>query len=81
MSTTQQIAALQSLESYCESHPGSPAAVRRPRLLKRGRTWVALLGPNLKSGIAGFGASIEDALRSFDTQYFDYLRPAAAAER
>jgi len=35
----------------------------------RGRTFVALLGPTIEEGIAGFGDSVQAALRAFDTQY------------
>ena len=35
--------------------------MRRPRLSIRGRTFVALLGPAIEEGIAGFGDSVEAA--------------------
>jgi hypothetical protein len=60
---------MREMERYCAAHPGSPAAVRRPRLSIRGRTFVALLGPTIEEGIAGFGDSVRAALRSFDAQY------------
>ncbi len=65
----QTLAVMQEMECYCAAHPGSPAAVRRPRLSIRGRTFVALLGPTIEEGIAGFGDSVQAALRAFDTQY------------
>jgi hypothetical protein len=65
----QTLAAMQEMERYCAAHPGSPAAVRRPGLSIRGRTFVALLGPTIEEGIAGFGDSVQAALRAFDTQY------------
>jgi len=49
------MAAMKEMEAYCATHPRSPAAVRRPRLSIRGRTFVALLGPAIDEGIAGFG--------------------------
>jgi len=55
-----------------------PAAVRRPRVVKQGSVWIALLGPDVQSGIAGVGATIEAALAAFDRQYLNRLRPAAA---
>ena len=58
----EQLAALQRIDMYWEAHPGSPSATRRPRLLKRGRTWIALLGPNVRDGIVGRGPTIETAL-------------------
>ena len=65
----QTLAAMQEMERYCATHPGSPAALRRPGLSIRGRTFVALLGPTIEEGIAGFGDSVEAALRAFDRQY------------
>lgn len=68
-------AAMERMELYCMAHPGSPTAVRRPRLLARGQVWIALLGPNIEEGIAGFGNIVEAALRAFDAQYVRGLRP------
>jgi hypothetical protein len=65
----QTLAAMQEMERYCAAHPGSPAALRRPGLSIRGRTFVALLGPTIEEGIAGFGDSVQAALRAFDKQY------------
>jgi hypothetical protein len=72
------LAAMQEMEHYCAAHPGSPAAARRPRLSIRGRTFVALLGPAIEEGIAGFGDSVHAALRAFDAQYSRALTPPAA---
>src|SRR5437867_7347610 len=41
------LAAMEQMELYCQAHPGSPAAVRRPRLFVRGGLWIALLGPKI----------------------------------
>jgi len=71
------LAAMEEMELYCASHPRSPAAVRRPRLSIRGRTFVALLGPAIEEGIAGFGDSVQAALRAFDAQYLRALTPPA----
>jgi len=71
------LAAMREMESYCVSHPRSPAAVRRPRLSIRGRTFVALLGPAIEEGIAGFGDSVQAALCAFDAQYSRSLTPPA----
>ena len=62
-------------ELYFMAHPGSPSAVRRPRLFPRSGVWVALLGRTVRDGIAGFGPTIETALRAFDIQYTNALRP------
>jgi hypothetical protein len=51
------LAAMQEMERYCAAHPQSPAATRRPRLSIRGRTFVALLGPAIEEGIAGFATA------------------------
>ncbi len=70
-------AAMEQLELYCEAHPGSPAAVRRPRLFVRGELWIALLGPSVEEGIVGIGPTVTAALRAFDAQYLAGLRPPA----
>ena len=71
------LAAMEQMELYCQAHPGSPAAVRRPRLFVRGDLWVALLGPSVEEGIVGIGPSVTAALRAFDAQYLAGLRPPA----
>jgi len=63
------------LARYCKQHPRSPTAVRRPKLMLRGRSWVALLGYTLQDGIAGIGGSVTAALRAFDIQYSNSLKP------
>ena len=75
----EQQAALQRMEMYCEAHPRGPAAVRRPRVIRRGKMWIALLGTNVREGIVGLGPTVEAALRAFDAQYLAGLRPPAAA--
>jgi hypothetical protein len=70
-----KIAAMQRAELYYETHPGSPSAVRMPSLFVRSGVWIALLGRNVRDGIAGFGPTIEAALRAFDSQYLECLRP------
>jgi hypothetical protein len=71
----KQYAALIEFEDYCEKHPGSPSAVRRPRLLLRGPSYVALLGDNLQNGVVGIGGTVTAALRAFDACYLNSLRP------
>ena len=71
------LAAMQEMERYCAAHPNSPVAIRHPRLSIRGRTFVALLGPAIEERIAGFGDSVEAALRAFDVQYSRSLTPPA----
>ena len=67
--------ALAEMERYCEEHPRSPSAVRRPRIMLRGRNCVALLGSTLEDGIAGIGSTVRAALRAFDVQYSNSLKP------
>jgi len=71
----QRASASERAQLYYAAHPGSPSAVRCPRLFARSGVWVALLGRNMREGIAGFGPSIEAALRAFDRQYLSALRP------
>jgi hypothetical protein len=73
------LAAMSQMELYCEAHPGSPSAVRRPRLFVRGELWIALLGPRVEEGIVGIGPTVTAALRAFDAQYLAGLRPPAEA--
>jgi hypothetical protein len=68
------IAARHRAELYCQSHPGSPSAVRSPKIFLRSGVWTALLGKSVRQGIAGFGPTVEAALRAFDRQYLEYLR-------
>lgn len=63
------------VNQYVEAHPQSPSAIRRPRLMRRGRTWIALLGSTLEDGIAGMGETVRAALRAFDAQYRNSLKP------
>jgi hypothetical protein len=72
------MSAMEQTELYCSAHPGSPSAVRRPRLLVRGELWIALLGPSVEEGIVGIGPTIAAALRAFDAQYLAGLRPPTA---
>ncbi|CAN5187145.1 hypothetical protein BH20VER2_BH20VER2_01490 [soil metagenome] len=68
-------ATLAEVKEYCARHPRSPSAIRRPRVMQRGNTFVALLGSTLEDGVAGLGASVDAALRAFDVQYSKSLRP------
>ena len=71
------LAAMEQMELYCQAHPGSPSAVRRPKLFIRGELWIALLGPSVEEGIVGIGSTVTAALRAFDAQYLTGLRPPA----
>lgn len=67
-------AAIEQMELYCAAQPGSPSAVRRPKLFFRSDLWIALLGPSMEEGILGIGPSVAAALRAFDAQYLVGLR-------
>src|SRR6266700_5751897 len=73
------LTAVEEMQLYRAAHPGSPSAVRQPRLFVRGQLWIALLGPSVEEGIVGFGPTVEAALRAFDVQYLAGLRPPADA--
>jgi hypothetical protein len=68
------VAARHRAELYFELHPGSPSAVRSPKIFLKSGVWTALLGRSVRHGIAGFGPTVEAALRAFDQQYLNYLR-------
>jgi hypothetical protein len=70
-----KVAARQRAELYYELHPRSPSAVRTPKLSVRSGVWIALLGRSVRDGIAGLGPTVEAALRAFDAQYIESLRP------
>src|SRR3954462_11976625 len=75
----EDVAAKQRAELYCESHPGSPSAVRAPKIFARSGVWVALLGKSVRDGITGFGPTVESALSAFDRTYVNYLRQPSEA--
>jgi hypothetical protein len=68
-------AAIEQMNLYCTAHPGSPSAVRRPKLFFRSDLWIALLGPTIEEGIVGIGPNVAAAVRAFDVQYLAGLRP------
>lgn len=43
-----------------------PSVVFRPTLSRDGCQWCMMLGEDLATGVAGFGASPEDAAKAFD---------------
>lgn len=73
--------AQREMQRYCDKHPQSPTAAQRPKVLFRGRSWVAILGYTLQDGIAGIGGSVCDALRAFDVQYLASLKSPARLNR
>ena len=75
------LAARHRAELYCELHPGSPSAVRSPKIFLKSGVWTALVGKSIRHGIAGFGPTVEAALGAFDREYFNYLRQRGEASR
>src|SRR3954454_23883691 len=75
----QDVAAKQRAALDYELHPGSPSAVRAPKIFSRSGVWVALLGKSVRDGIAGFGPTVESALRAFDRTYLNYSRQPGEA--
>jgi hypothetical protein len=51
-----QAVQLERAELYFLAHHRGPSAARRPKLVRRGRAWVASLGRNLEESIVGFAA-------------------------
>jgi hypothetical protein len=78
--TERAAAAIEEMNRYCERHPRSPAAVRRPQLFIRGTNFVVLLGRSVGEGIVGLGSTVPSALRAFDLQYLKTLRPPLDSE-
>jgi len=50
-----------------------PSVLYRPTLCADDDKWCALLGENLQTGVVGFGASPDEAMRAFDTAWFEKL--------
>ena len=73
------VAARHRAELYCQLHPGSPSAIRSPKIFLKSGVWTALLGKSIGQGIAGFGPPVEAALAAFDREYLNYLRQPGEA--
>lgn len=54
-----------------------PFMLLRPPIYPDGDQWCALLGENLATGIAGFGATPDEAAKEFDRAWFNARTPAA----
>lgn len=52
---------------------GRPSVLMRPRLMKDGNKWCALYGEDLQVGLAGFGATPEEAMQDFDRAWVESL--------
>lgn len=53
-----------------------PSTIYRPALSIDGDQWCALYGENLQDGVAGFGASPEEAMNAFDKAWYHKLPTA-----
>jgi hypothetical protein len=76
--TEAAVVAQERADQYFLAHPDRPSALRHPRLTIRSGVWIALLGNNISEGIAGFGFTVEAALRNFDVQYLNSRPPRIA---
>jgi len=74
------IAAMERMERYCASNPGSPSAARRPRLQFRGQLWVALLGraSRKESSESGRPWKPRSARSTLNTRRFASAEPIAS---
>lgn len=68
---------------YAVSHEQMrPSVLFAPKLMADGDQWMALYGPDLALGVAGFGVTPDAAMRAFDQAWLHGKTPAAAiAER
>jgi len=57
------------VEQFLTEHPLSPAGRLRPRIGLNGKTWFALLGPNVEEGKIGFGPTPVTALHAFNRNF------------
>jgi hypothetical protein len=69
------------VEDFLEDHPRSPAARLRPRMGMVGDTWLAFIGPNLRPGASGLGATPRDALEDFNRHFMEPLISRNGSER
>lgn len=46
-----------------------PSVLFRPAISMDGNMWCALYGDNLQDGVAGFGASVAEAMADFDKNW------------
>lgn len=55
-----------------------PSTRYNPKLFMDGNKWCALFGENLQDGVAGFGASPEEAFQAFDKAWFKKIEPLSS---
>lgn len=54
-----------------------PFTLYRPSICKDGNQWCVLYGDNLQDGVAGFGDSPEEAVKSFNKAWAEPLKKEA----
>lgn len=52
-----------------------PCVVFRPRLFLDGDSYCALLGDDIMVGCAGFGRTVDEAMRDFDKNFYNSKAP------
>jgi transposase len=70
-------AAMETMKRYCDAHPESPSAVRRPQLLVLGGVSIALHGATSRKEL--LDSVVEAALRAFDAQHLSVSRPRSTS--
>lgn len=68
--------AQQELYRVSEEHT-RPSILFKPELVADGDHWMALYGPDLAVGVAGFGKTPDEAMRAFDAAWTSERTPAA----
>ena len=68
------------VEDYLEKHPRSPAAQLRPRMGMVDDIWLAFIGPKLRPGASGLGATPLDALEDFNRHFMEPLNSRNGSE-
>ncbi len=65
------------VQAYLQARPTSFAAQVRPRFGLDEDQWYVLYGPNRRTGVTGYGATVTSALASWEANY----REATTAEQ
>lgn len=66
--------------SQVEHQLTRPSVLFKPELSADGTMWMALLGPDLAVGIAGFGHTPAEAMAAFDEAFLKERTPAARSK-
>ena len=54
-------------------------AVLKPRIFIDDNQWCVLYGENLQDGLAGFGDSLQAAIRAFSTEFYEPRPPTGGS--